>query len=222
MSSPVMQPVASSSPPRSVAPLQAPRFPILTLDERKLTPALGYVFSRKWLDPCESIVSILWKFEKANALPGHVVARLTGPDIDPYEGVVPELGIVELGRLRESLPIPLKTLREALLQPSLRRRYSHVFRHCRSCVARGYHSVLHQLESINACPAHHHSLETACRRCGYEAPYLLNVRLLEAPYRCADCRASYGGQGWTPHAAHAMRVEHRRAFTRRHFERYFG
>lgn len=56
-------------------------------------------------------------------------------------------------------------------------------------MAHGYHSVLHQLESINTCPAHHRSLETACRRCGYEAPYLLNVRLLEAalPLRVLPC-----------------------------------
>lgn len=51
---------------------------------------------------------------------------------------------------------------------------------------------------VYACPAHHRSLETACRRCGYEAPYVASVRLLEAPYRCAYCRARYGGQGWTP------------------------
>jgi hypothetical protein len=217
-----MRPAAFSSPRRSAALLQAPRFPILTLDERKLTPALGYVFSRKWLDPCESLVSILWKFEKANALPGHVVARLMGPDIDPYEGVVPELGQVDIDRLQESLSVPVDTLRAALLHPTQRRRYSPFFRHCRRCVAHGYHSVLHQLESIQACPAHHRSLETACRRCGYEAPYLVNVRLLEAPYRCAWCRASYGGQGWTPDTAQPMKAEYRKAFTRRYFERYFG
>ncbi len=147
-----MQPAAYSSPRRSTALLQAPRFPILTLDERKLTPSLGYVFSRKWLDPCESLVSILWKLEKANAVPGHVVARLMGPDIDPYEGVVPELGQIDIDRLHESLSVPVETLRAALLHPTQRRRYSPVFRHCRRCVAHGYHSVLHQLESIQACP----------------------------------------------------------------------
>jgi hypothetical protein len=147
MSSPAMQPVAYSSPLRSAALLRAPRFPILTLDERKLTPALGYVFSKKWLDPCESLVSILWKFEKANALPGHVVARLMGPDIDPYEGVVPELGLIDINRLRENLLVPVGTLQVALLQPSQRRRYSNVFRHCRRCMAHGYHSVLHQMGS---------------------------------------------------------------------------
>jgi hypothetical protein len=208
-------------PPRSAASPRTLIFPILTLDERKLTPALGYVFNRKWLDPCESLISILWKFERANALPGHIVAQLMGPDIDPYEGIVPELGEVDIDRLRENLPVPVRTLRAALLQPSQRRRYSSVFRHCRRCVAHGYHSVLHQLESISACPVHHRALGTACRRCGHEAPYRVSVRLLEAPYRCASCRASYGGQGWTPNT-HTMKAEYRRAFTRRYFERYLG
>jgi hypothetical protein len=91
MFSPVMQPAAYSSP-RKVWRATPPPFPILTLDERKLTPALGYLFSAKWIDPCESLVTILWKFEKANALPGHVAALLMGADIDPYGGVAPQAG----------------------------------------------------------------------------------------------------------------------------------
>jgi hypothetical protein len=78
--------------------------------EGKLTPALGYVFNRKWLDPCESLVSILRKFERANGAPGHIVARLLRSDIDPYEGVVPELGEVDINRLRENLTLPVGTL----------------------------------------------------------------------------------------------------------------
>lgn len=84
-----MQPDASSSPP-SEAPPPASAFPILTLDEAKPTPALGYLFNKRWVEPCESLISILWKLEKANGLSGIVVARLMGPDIDPYEGIVPE------------------------------------------------------------------------------------------------------------------------------------
>ena len=217
-----MPPVGFSSPQHSTALLQAPRFPILSLDERKLTPALGYVFHRKWLDPCESLVSILWKFEKANAVPGRMLARLMGPDIDPYEGVVPELGLIDLERLRDSLSVPTKTLRTALLRPTQRRRYSNVFRHCRSCMAHGYHSVLHQIENLHTCPAHHRTLETACRRCGYDAPYRLSVQLLEAPYRCAYCRASYGGHGWTPCEARPMKAQYHKAIMRRYFELYFG
>lgn len=53
---------------RDGAALVALRYPILTLDERQLTPALGYIFNVRWLLPGESIVSILWKFARANGL----------------------------------------------------------------------------------------------------------------------------------------------------------
>jgi hypothetical protein len=132
------------------------------------------------------------------------------------------MGTVDIHRLRDTLRVPLKTLRVSLLLPSQRRRYSGLFHHCRNCMARGYHSVLHQMDGVSACPAHRRPLETACRRCGYEAPYLASVQLLEAPYRCAYCRASYGGQGWSPGNPKSMQPEHRKAMTRQYFERCLG
>ncbi|AWV04141.1 hypothetical protein DM992_27385 [Burkholderia sp. JP2-270] len=183
---------------------------------------MGYIFDMRWLDPCESLVSILWKFETVNALPGTVVARLMGPDIDPDAGVMPQLGAVGLERLRRTLRIPGASLEIALLHPSQRRRYSPLFRYCRSCIGRGYHSVLHQLLTIYNCPAHSRPLETACRRCGYEAPYRVSVLLLESQYRCAFCGSSYGGDGWSPDRARPMRPKYRIAFTRRYYERHLG
>ncbi|RQQ00439.1 hypothetical protein DF164_29615 [Burkholderia stagnalis] len=183
---------------------------------------MGHIFDKRWLDPCESLVSILWKLETVNALPGTVVARLMGPDIDPDEGVSPTLGAVNLARLRRTLGISSAPLEIALLHQSQRRRYSLLFRYCRSCIARGYHSVLHQMLTINHCPAHYRPLEIACRRCGYEAPYRVNVLLLESPYRCAYCGGSYGGDGWSPERARPMRPKHRIAFTRRYYARHLG
>ncbi len=117
MSSHVMQPDASSLPPRSDALLREPAFPILTLDESRLTPALGYVFRKGWLYPHESLISILWKFETANALSGVVVARLMGLEVDPYQGVAPRRGLVDVVRLQESLGLPAETLRTSLMDP---------------------------------------------------------------------------------------------------------
>jgi hypothetical protein len=216
-----MLPDACSSR-RDVGTLSPPSFPILTLDERRLTPSLGYIFNRKWLDPYESLISILWKFEKANALPGHVVAHLMGPDSDPYAGIVPQLGAVDIRRLRDTLPLPEKTLRASLLKPSCHCQYSERFRYCRSCLARGYHSVLHQMEGVRICPVHRRPLETACSRCEYEAPYRVGAQLLEAPYRCINCRTSYGGNGWSPGRARPMTAEYRKAMTRLHFEHWVG
>jgi hypothetical protein len=45
-------------------PMPTSFYPILTFEESKLCPSLGYFFKRQWLDPCESMVSILWKFAR--------------------------------------------------------------------------------------------------------------------------------------------------------------
>jgi hypothetical protein len=59
-------------------------YPILTFDETKLSPSLGYVFRLQWLDPHESLVSMLWKFAWMNRLPGHTVAtQVAMRTIDP-------------------------------------------------------------------------------------------------------------------------------------------
>ena len=58
--------------------------PILTFDERSLSPRFGYVFAPRWLDPCESIVGMLWKFVRMNRLSGHaVVAQISRKAVDP-------------------------------------------------------------------------------------------------------------------------------------------
>ena len=58
--------------------------PILTFDERVLSPRFGFVFQRRWLQPYETIVGVLWKFARMNGLPRHAVAvHLCGRAIDP-------------------------------------------------------------------------------------------------------------------------------------------
>lgn len=190
MSNPVMQ-LDECSPPRNGALLTAPRLPILTLDERQLTPALGYVFDLRWLMPGESLVSILWKFARANGLPGHVLAHLMGPDVDPYEGVEPFRGVIDVQRLRRMIGLPMKVLRSSLLSESQRGQCHTAFRYCRKCAGHGYHSVLYQMDGEYRCPAHLQALETRCLHCGRETPYVLNASLLEAPYRCIWCRSPY-------------------------------
>jgi len=210
---------ACSPPPRDEVRLQAPSFPILTFDETSLTPSLGYLFNNKWLYPCETLISILWKFERANALTGIVVARLLGPEIDLYEGVVPDRGSLDLHRLRDEFRLPREALRRAVPEQSGRRRFSGVFRYCRRCLGKGYHSVVHQFEDLSLCPAHHCGLESICRRCGREVSYRVNVQLLEAQYRCANCLVRLGSNVWSPANAEPMRPAHRKSFTRRYFKR---
>jgi hypothetical protein len=166
--------------------------PILLFDERRLTPSFGYVFHPKWVDPGESIVSILWKFARMNALPGHVVAaQLATHPIDPYEGIAPRRECVDVRRLRQALGLPLYVLREALLPSQRYRAISPYLRFCRKCLRRGYHGILHQLELLQLCPMHGEWLQTDCRHCGQPIAFHLNAHLLDAPFRCAHCRAFY-------------------------------
>lgn len=169
--------------------------PILVFDERQLTPSFGYVFHRKWVDPGESLVSILWKFARMNALAGHVVAaQVATKPVDPYEGIEPRREWVDVRRLRQALGLPLKVLRASLLPPQRYRITSPYLRYCPKCLRRGYHGILHQLELLQQCPMHGGWLQTDCRRCGQPAPFRLNARLLDAPFRCANCRAYYVSQ----------------------------
>jgi len=181
-------------------PLTASRatFPIMMVDQHVLTPAMGYLFNPKWIDPCESLVSIMWKFTRANAAAGPIVARLLGANIDPYEGLVPVTGIVDVGLLRETFRLPGKALHRSLLLSSQRRRYSENLRVCRRCLGRGYHSVVYQFSCVRVCPIHQTELDVVCRRCGYAAPYVINVALLESPYRCVACRGNYGSKTYSP------------------------
>jgi hypothetical protein len=172
--------------------VSATRLPILVFDERRLTPSFGYVFNPKWVDPHESIVSILWKFARMNRLAGHVVAgQVATITIDPYEGIEPRRDTVDIQRLRRTLGLRLYQLRASLIPRSLQRSSSRYFRYCPKCLKRGYHGVLHQLEPLQQCPMHGCWLETACGHCHQTSPYRLNALLLDAQYRCAHCHQYY-------------------------------
>ena len=167
--------------------------PIMLFDERKLTPSFGYVFNPKWLDPHESIVSILWKLMRKNRLSGHMVTvqLAKSSSIDPYEGIAACRSEVDMRRLHKALGLPLKVVRDSLIPKTLHSFSSPYFRYCRSCLLRGYHSVVHQLESVKCCPVHGTLLTVECYACGACTPYRLNAHLLDAPFRCACCRNFY-------------------------------
>ena len=91
--------------------------PILTFDERVLSPRFGYVFQRRWLDPYESIIGMLWKFARLNRLPGQaVVMQLCRGPVDPYAGIDPGdvdvrsvarlLGVTQLSNAVKMKPPP--------------------------------------------------------------------------------------------------------------------
>ena len=167
--------------------------PIMLFDERKLTPSFGYVFDSKWLDPHESIVSILWKLARMNRLSGHLITeQIARTSVDPYEGVAACRSEVDMRRLHVALRLPLNIVRASLVPDALLAISSPCFRYCRKCLYRGYHGVVHQLETVKRCPVHGRDLlEVACRNCGSQTPYRLNAYLLDAPYRCGNCGGLY-------------------------------
>ncbi|MFP3556962.1 hypothetical protein SB861_40605 [Paraburkholderia sp. SIMBA_049] len=85
--------------------------------------------------PGESLVSILWKFACANALPGHILVHLLSPDIDPSRGVAPVRDDIDLARLSRIVRLPENVLRVSLLDAAFPGQYHPAFRYCRLCTA---------------------------------------------------------------------------------------
>lgn len=167
--------------------------PILTFDKRKLTPSFGYCFDARWVEPFESIVSVLWKFARMNSLPGHMVAtQLCRHPVDPYDGIAPTSADVDVRGLARLLSVKQKVLRVGLGRSGGPRRMNPHLRHCSRCMALGYHGVVHQRLGAMQCPVHGDWLEEACRSCGHASVYRLGAPLLDAPFRCANCRRPYG------------------------------
>jgi hypothetical protein len=126
-------PLDARLPRRNASALKPPRFPILPFDEWRISFARGSVFNLGWLIPGESLVSILWKFGCANALPGHALLHLISPEVDPHEGVAPVRDVIDLTRLRRVLRLPSDVLRTSLLSAAPHDRYHEAFRYCRQC-----------------------------------------------------------------------------------------
>ena len=189
----------------------------LSIDEELLAPAFGSVFDPRWIRR-GYIMSILRKFIFANRLSGHLVGNQVNAKVDPYEGVPPSFAFVDIRRLSSTLGVSVRLLQRSLLAASEHRQCFENFRYCRSCSSLGYHSVLFQRPSESICPVHKLPLETECRRCGHETPYVINACILEAPFRCDFCRARYGGP-FSISNPKPLRREVRIAITRRSIER---
>ena len=169
--------------------LSTSTLPILIFCEATLNPSLGYVSDPKWLEPFESLVSMLWKFAWMNRLAGHVVVtHVAARAIDPYEGVAGNAGDVDVRRVATTLAIRQKTVRQAL---AYRGKSHEALRFCSRCMAHSYHSVVHQLGRVTTCPVHDCALATTCPACGAASAYRLDARLLGAPFRCAQCGRRY-------------------------------
>jgi TniQ len=166
--------------------------PILLYDERPLKPTFGYVFESSWVNPEESILSILWKFAYMNSIPGHAIVNQASIRlIDPYEGCEFSLETVDVSRMAQTLQLPYDVIETGLGNTAQKYSKSTHFRWCVLCLQRGYHSAIHQFECVRRCPAHQVFLESACRVCHEPMAYRLRADLLDSPFRCCQCGARF-------------------------------
>jgi hypothetical protein len=164
--------------------------PILTMDERLLSPRFGYVFQRRWLDPYESILGMLWKFARMNRMAGNALAaQLSAEPIDPYTGVRPTPTEIDVRRVARLLGLTQCSVRSALPWPGAAT--SPYIRYCPRCLVRGYHGVVHQVERHSQCLLHGLPLQVRCRHCDRTSDYRLDAQLLDSPFRCRHCRGHY-------------------------------
>jgi hypothetical protein len=63
-------------------------------------------------------------------------------------------------------------------------------RGCHTCLAQGYHSVVHQVDGLRICPIHETPLSDACPHCGGNLG-LFSARGSSAQFRCDACGVSF-------------------------------
>jgi hypothetical protein len=178
--------------------------PILTLDERVLSPRFGYVFQARWLEPYESVLGMLWKFVRANRLSGAaVVAQIGAAPTDPYEGLEPNAKQVDCRVVARMLQIRLSSVIAGLTRSQYQGKRP-VFKYCVRCLSSGYHGIIHQAEGRRVCPVHRCAMHEVCRHCRHAFSFWLDAGLLDAPFRCPSCR------GYLASPASVRFAEHKR------------
>lgn len=197
--------------------------PILVINDQLLSPRLGYFFDRRWIDPFESLVSILWKFARANDIAGHVLAgRLCAEGVDPYEGIPPLREAVQWRWLHRDYRIPMRAIRESMVASSRAGALHPYLRYCPRCLRRGYHATIQQCVGVSRCPIHDAPLPSACRICGFQIPLRLNALLLGSPFSCPRCRSSLAVNRPPVMRHESMRMGERVKITRKRLEMHLS
>jgi hypothetical protein len=83
------------------------------LDQHVLNPRVGYVFHRRWVQPYESVVCMLWKFACTNRLAGYSLGKqLRSNSVDPYLGLAP--ADIEVPIVARLLGVTQRSVREGM------------------------------------------------------------------------------------------------------------
>lgn len=147
-------------------------------------------FSGADLNPLayESEVSVLWRIAWRNAFENRLMKSHFSLQRNGF--------VLDHGRLKEKLgwtlpsgawPIGQRSDPDCVFT-------SVALRYCPLCLEGGYHSYLHQLLELSACPIHHVALQTRCNHCASWIGFLSSPReVFDRPYCCIICHQPLGG-----------------------------
>lgn len=161
----------------------------------------GFGWRSSWVNPLESLWSILRKFEFFN--------QATLKQMQDFFGTDPITRLPWLSRKRLDLrwyggfdPLLLErafgvsrlTLDESTVIPFVVEAEhdvltSQYLRFCHSCLKEGFHSSLHQLLLVRNCPLHEEPLTIRCRHCQTRVDYTLRSVPLASEVGCPECLA---------------------------------
>lgn len=159
-------------------------------------PGERQTFTRRpeWVQPLESLWSILSKWQFVNRLPYSTIANaiLARSAETSSQGVdLRSLDQFRLDALAEHSGVSPNTLASAACSPSANSRMiefaSQYLRYCAACMADGFHAVLFQFHPIHFCPIHHLPLRDTCTSCRNKIPYRIDAGFAAHPFACPHC-----------------------------------
>lgn len=151
--------------------------------------AYKFVWTCRWIGPYESAFNVLQKFAWANPEAGDLLSKLRIDENLHCSGAT----------ARKCLPAFLSShlaggLLETYAKRWAQRLESEHFRFCPKCLARGFHSILHQLEALQCCPIHGDPLRSNCSHCNAVTPVMAKSSgAFKSPFSCLECTRPFAG-----------------------------
>lgn len=159
---------------------------------------LEWCWRDDWVTGWDSIYGLLSKFAKLNAIPASELAKLfvsstsgrktaivRTPDVD-----LRAVGPFDLVKLSRAFRIDRKQVLKAFVGevfPNSQRKALPYLKWCLDCIQEGFHSPIHQLEFISACPIHGSRLLSRCPGCKSAIPYRLTREVFSQSFCCSEC-----------------------------------
>ena len=153
-----------------------------------------YTWNTKWIKAYESPWGLREKFKFANQLTEAELRKILGYSlIDTSCSVSSHISV--LNHLTNLISISSTksieqtyinhTLQHLSYHDDINKYFNPFLNYCPKCLAKGYHSWLHQLIFIQECPFHSVTLEEKCPLCGQFIPLDLNFSHKLAAFTCS-------------------------------------